>query len=206
MRRGVILDRDGTLIDFYRDVELGVVTPAFHPDHVRLLPGVVEGLRLLVDAGFVLAVATNQPDAAKGRVPIEAIERTNARLVEVLAEHGVVIEAIEVCMHHPEGAPGGSPDLIGPCACRKPAPGLLEALIARLGLERRASWMLGDTFADAGAAAAAKLRFALLAQLERCDICPYVGAAPKGVTADVCGPTVLEVARAIVVQAPRLPA
>jgi phosphoglycolate phosphatase-like HAD superfamily hydrolase len=81
---------------------------------------------------------------------------------------------------------------------------LLEALITRLDLDRDESWMLGDTFADAGAAAAAHLRFALLAQLERCDICPFSGAAPVGVKADVCAPTVLELARAIVVHAPHL--
>ena len=41
MKRGIILDRDGVLIDFVRDHERGIVTPAFHPDHVRLLPGVL---------------------------------------------------------------------------------------------------------------------------------------------------------------------
>jgi D-glycero-D-manno-heptose 1,7-bisphosphate phosphatase len=198
VKRGVILDRDGTLIDFYRDVELGVVTPAFHPDHVRLMPGVIEGLKLLHEAGFVLSIATNQPDAAKGRLPVEAIERTNARLVAALAEEGVPIAAVEVCLHHPEGGPGGVLELIGACDCRKPKTGLLEALIAELNLDREASWMLGDTLADAGAARAAGLRFALLAQLDRCDICPFVGAAPVGVEADVCAPTVLELARALV--------
>ena len=65
MTRGVVLDRDGTLIDFYRDPELGVVTPAFHPDHVRFLPGVIDGLSILRDAGYAFAIATNQPHAAK---------------------------------------------------------------------------------------------------------------------------------------------
>lgn len=198
MKRGVILDRDGTLIDFYRDVELGVVTPAFHPSHVELLPGVVEGLRLLADAGFALAIATNQPDAAKGRVPVDAIARTNARLIELLAEQGVHIAALEVCLHHPEGAPGGAPELIGPCDCRKPAPGLLTAIVMKLGLDKEASWMLGDTLADEGAARAAGLHFALLANLERCDICPFAGASPKGVGFDVCAPTLVELARAII--------
>jgi len=30
--RGIVLDRDGTLIDVVRDADLGVITPAFHPD------------------------------------------------------------------------------------------------------------------------------------------------------------------------------
>ena len=84
-RPGVVLDRDGTLIDFVRDVELGVVTPAFHPDQLRVMPGVVEGLRALVDAGRVLAIATNQPGAAKGQITEAAIDRTMAALVARLA-------------------------------------------------------------------------------------------------------------------------
>jgi D-glycero-D-manno-heptose 1,7-bisphosphate phosphatase len=199
--KGVILDRDGTLIDFYRDVELGVVTPAFHPDHVQLLPS--------VDAGFALAIATNQPDAAKGHVPVDAIHRVNARLLEALEKQGVHIAALEVCLHHPEGAPGGAPELIGPCDCRKPAPGLLTAIVMKLGLDKEASWMLGDTLADEGAARAAGVRFALLANLERCDICPFVGAAPQErrrldgaargrVGFDVCAPIMVELARAII--------
>ena len=81
MAHGVILDRDGTLIDFYRDAELGVVTPAFHPDHIRLLPGVVEGLTILRDAGYEFAIASNQPHAAKGQLKLDAIDRTNGALV-----------------------------------------------------------------------------------------------------------------------------
>ena len=54
--KGVLLDRDGTLIDFHRDAELGAVVSAFHPDQLRLLPGVVAGLAALRDAGFTLAI------------------------------------------------------------------------------------------------------------------------------------------------------
>lgn len=198
MNKGVILDRDGTLIDFYRDPDLGVVTPAFHPDHVRLLPGVVEGLELLSGAGFVLAIATNQPDAAKGALPIAAIERTNRALICALEGHGIAIAMLEVCLHHPEGGPGGDPTLVGPCDCRKPKGGLLERIIVELALDRALSWMVGDTTADAGAARAAGLRLGLLMQLERCELCQFRGATPVGVDADARGPSLLELARRIV--------
>ena len=46
---GVILDRDGTLIDVVRDEETGVISTAFHPDQIAILPGVLEGLRLLAE-------------------------------------------------------------------------------------------------------------------------------------------------------------
>lgn len=170
--KGALLDRDGTLIDFHRDAELGAVVSAFHPDHLRLLPGVIEGLRALRDAGFVLAIATNQPGAAKGQLPRAAIERTNRALVERLAAHGVPIAAVAVCLHHPEGGPGGDPALARACDCRKPAPGLLLGLARDLGLDPASSWMIGDAAVDVEAARRAGMRAGLLLDTRRCELCP----------------------------------
>lgn len=171
-RPGVIVDRDGTLIDFVRDVELGVVTPAFHPDQLRLMPGVEDGLRALREAGFALAMATNQPGAAKGQLPREAIERTQSSLVETLARRGIALDAVEVCLHHPTGGAGGAADLIRDCECRKPRPGMLQSIIRRLGLDPARTWMVGDTTADLRAAQAAGVRSALLFEAGRCELCP----------------------------------
>jgi D-glycero-D-manno-heptose 1,7-bisphosphate phosphatase len=177
--KGALLDRDGTLIDFPRDAELGAVVSAFHPSQIRLLPGVVEGLLSLQRAGFVLGIATNQPGAAKGQVPREAIERTNRALVEQLADRGVAITKVATCFHHPEGGPGGDPDLVQACACRKPAPGLLLELGRDLQLDAAESWMIGDAAADVEAARAAGMRAGLLLDLRRCELCPLKdGSAP----------------------------
>ena len=178
--RAVILDRDGTLVDFVRDVELGVVTPAFHPSQLRLLPGVREGLRALVEAGYLLAVATNQPGAAKGQITAEAIARTNRALAELLADQGLPLAAFETCLHHPEGGPGGDARLVRPCACRKPSAGMLRTIVERLGLDVAHTWVLGDTAADFGAARAAGLRCALVLPLGRCELCPLAGAGDAG--------------------------
>ncbi|WP_437693410.1 HAD-IIIA family hydrolase [Sorangium sp. So ce176] len=176
-RRGIVLDRDGTLIDVVRDPELGVVVTAFHPDQIRVLPGVIEGLRRLSDAGFLLAIATNQPGAAKGQVPWAAIERTNRALVDGLREAGVAIAALAACPHHPEGGPGGDPALIGPCACRKPMPGMLTSIARDLDLDVAASWMIGDAPSDVAAARAAGMRAGLLLDRRRCELCPLRGEA-----------------------------
>lgn len=172
-----MLDRDGTLIDVVRDPELGVVVTAFHPDQIRVLPGVIEGLRRLSDAGFLLAIATNQPGAAKGQVPWAAIERTNRALVDGLREAGVAIAALAACPHHPEGGPGGDPALIGPCACRKPMPGMLTSIARDLDLDVAASWMIGDAPSDVAAARAAGMRAGLLLDRRRCELCPLRGEA-----------------------------
>jgi len=171
-KRAVILDRDGTLVDVVRDEETGVIVTAFHPDQLRVLPGVIEGLRELADAGFELAIASNQPGPAKGHFSRDAVLRTNDALVAMLAKDGVTIAKIVVCMHHPDGAPGGDPALVGPCACRKPKPGMLLDLQRELGFDPRASWMIGDTASDVEAGRAAGMRTGLLFDERRCELCP----------------------------------
>src|SRR5216684_1320310 len=101
--RLALLDRDGTLIDVVRDEETGTITTAFHPSQLRLLEGVTEGLKALVDAGYLLAIVTNQPGPAKGYFSRAAVERTNAAIVAELAKHGIPIAKVAACMHHPEG-------------------------------------------------------------------------------------------------------
>jgi D-glycero-D-manno-heptose 1,7-bisphosphate phosphatase len=181
-RRGLILDRDGTLIDVVRDEETGAVVTAFHPSQLRLLPGVIEGLAAASRAGFVLAIATNQPGPAKGQCSAAAVARTNAALVALLASRGVAIEAVEVCMHHPEGGPGGDPSLVVACGCRKPAPGMLSSLCDALGLDRSGSWGVGDTAGDVRAARAAGLGAGLVFPAGRCELCPL--RAPPGAAPD----------------------
>jgi D-glycero-D-manno-heptose 1,7-bisphosphate phosphatase len=174
----VIVDRDGTLIDVVRDEETGVISAAFHPSQLRFLPGVIEGLTSLAAAGYAISIATNQPGAAKGQFSRDAIERTNQALVALLAEHGVSIATVEVCLHHPEGSPGGDRSLVGPCACRKPAPGLLLQAIQRAGLDPKKTWMIGDSTADLGAARAASLRVGLVFPRNRCELCPLRDGPP----------------------------
>lgn len=191
-----ILDRDGTIIDVLRDEETGAVTVAFHPDHIRLLPGAVAGMRALEEAGYSLAIATNQPAPAKGQFSADAVRRTNDALVARLSTDGVHILAVEACMHHPEGGQGGDPSLVRACDCRKPKAGMLEALIARLGADRTRSWMIGDSVSDIQAGHAAGLKAGLVFATNRCELCPLRGG-PGGLMPDAHGATLQELARAI---------
>ena len=80
IRSLAILDRDGTIVEGVAAAD-GHMSSAFSPDRLRFIPHAVAGLRLLQDAGFVLAIATNQPGAAKGQATRDDIARTNDALL-----------------------------------------------------------------------------------------------------------------------------
>jgi histidinol-phosphate phosphatase family protein len=117
VKRYVLLDRDGTLI---RDVGY----PHRLEDY-ELLDGVAPALRRLVDAGYRLAIVTNQSGIGRGYFGYSDFERFHARLLADLSAAGVSIDATFLCPHTPDDH----------CECRKPAPGLLWR--AELATSRR---------------------------------------------------------------------
>ena len=140
MSRFVFLDRDGTLV---RD------TGYPHRDEdYALLPGVAEALARLRDAGFRLAIVTNQSGIGRGLFAERDFERFQARLVADLARAGIPIERTYHCPHRPDEG----------CACRKPAPGLLFRARDLLGASLAESCLIGDSESDVAAAARAGCR------------------------------------------------
>jgi len=141
-RRGLFLDRDGTicaLVPYLKD-----------PGRVALLPGVGAALARARTAGWRPVVITNQSGIARGLMTRADVAAIHAALDRLLAAHGAAIEAYYICPHHPE--------FTRACACRKPAPGLVQAAASDLGLDLKCSAMVGDTVEDVQAGAAAGCR------------------------------------------------
>jgi histidinol-phosphate phosphatase family protein len=139
-RRAVFLDRDGVLVRAapVKEYAHGPLTLA----DFSIFPDVAEPVTRLHDAGFLIVLATNQPGIARGQMSRETLNAMHGFL-----RAAVPLDAIEVCPHADADA----------CACRKPKPGMLLAVADRLDIDLTASYFIGDTARDVGAALAASV-------------------------------------------------
>jgi D-glycero-D-manno-heptose 1,7-bisphosphate phosphatase len=146
--RAVFLDRDGVL---NRAVIIeGKPYPPRRVDDFELLPGVVEACARLKAAGFLLVVATNQPDVNRGLLTQPIVEAMHEKLRGLLP-----IDRVEVC--YAAGATHGEPSDF-----RKPAPGMLLRAARELNITLAESWMVGDRWRDIDCGKAARCRTILV--------------------------------------------
>jgi histidinol-phosphate phosphatase family protein len=123
------LDRDGTLID-----DVGFVKKR---DDVRVLPTVVDALRVFADAGYARVVVTNQSGVARGYFDEAAVRGINAEIVARLRADDVSVDAFYYCPHYDDG-----------CDCRKPEPGMIERAAREHGIDVARSAVVGDRGSD----------------------------------------------------------
>jgi D-glycero-D-manno-heptose 1,7-bisphosphate phosphatase len=133
----------------------GVINRALERDHkpfaprslaeFEILPEVPAASAKLKAAGFLLIVATNQPDVGRGTLKKENVERIHAHLMAQLP-----IDRVEVCYHPGQG--------LSNCDCRKPKPGMLLRAAHELGIDLAQSWMVGDRWRDVDCGHAAGCR------------------------------------------------
>ncbi len=143
----VFLDRDGVLNDPVMDPVDGRPESPLRAQDVVLAPGAVEGLRTLAGVGVPIVVVSNQPAAAKGKATDADLRAVHERVVELLGAPGEAIAEWRYCFDHPDAADPAR----RVCACRKPAPGMLQDAARAHGLDLEASFIVGDTDADVGA-------------------------------------------------------
>ena len=155
LRSAIFLDRDGTLIR-----EVNHLTS---PNQLELLPGVAAAVRRINRNGTLAVIVTNQPVVARGDITFEGLAKVHARLESQLGADGAFIDGLYFCPHHPDkGFPSEVQELKRPCVCRKPETGLIDQACRDLSIDRRDSWMIGDTTADIEAGRRAGLRTIML--------------------------------------------
>jgi D-glycero-D-manno-heptose 1,7-bisphosphate phosphatase len=141
--RAVFLDRDGVI---NRALEHDSKPyPPRSLSEFEILPGVATACAKLKQAGFLLVVATNQPDVGRGTLKQETVETIHAEMRRQLP-----LDRVEVCYH------SGKND--SECDCRKPKPGMLLHAARELGIDLAQSWMVGDRWRDVDCGHAAGCR------------------------------------------------
>ena len=141
----IILDRDGVINQDSDDYIKA-------PREWQAIPGSLEAIKKLNDAGYDVCVATNQSGLGRGLFSLETLGQIHQKMVGEIEAMGGFIQVIAYCPHHP-GAK---------CTCRKPSTGLLAAINDEFRLDSDTSWMIGDTAKDIECARRMGIRGALV--------------------------------------------
>jgi len=143
IHKAVFFDRDGTINSDEGHYYI------YKPENFVFNPGVIEGMKRLQDAGYLLFVITNQGGVAKGLYSCDDVEKVHEHMCRILKEHGVELTRIYYCPHH---------ESIKTCVCRKPSPYMVNRAVEEYRIDKRHSWFIGDSSRDVECAEAAGVR------------------------------------------------
>src|SRR5947209_12480866 len=141
----IFLDRDGVINENQADYVKSW-------SEFRFLPGSLEAIAKLTQAGHRIVVCTNQAGVARGSLTVETVEEIHRQMVAEIAEAGGVIEKVYYCPHGKDEN----------CPCRKPRPGMLLRARDELGLDMSDAVFIGDSITDVRAAIAAGIHAVLV--------------------------------------------
>ncbi len=127
--KAIILDRDGTLIE---DKNY-----AYKIEDFELLPGVIEGLKLLQNE-FLFFIVTNQSGIGRGYYTVKDFHKFNNLLIETLKEQNIIITKTYFCPHLKEDK----------CDCRKPKTKFIDMINEEFIIDLNESFVIGDHPSD----------------------------------------------------------
>ena len=148
-----LLDRDGVL-----NVDHGYT---HRTEDLAFMPGAVEAVRRLNQAGRRVVVVTNQAGVARGLYDEAAVERFHAAMAAAMAAQGARIDAFYYCPFHPDATVAAYRHADHPD--RKPNPGMVLRALCDFGAAAGDAFLIGDRDSDIQAAAAAGVRAYLYA-------------------------------------------
>lgn len=127
----LILDRDGVI---NQDSDAFVKSV----DEWIPIPGSIEAIARLSNAGFRIAIATNQSGLARGHFQPNDLDAMHAKMQRLVKDAGGEIAGIFFCPHGPDDH----------CECRKPKAGLYDAIENHFGESTAGCYTLGDSLRD----------------------------------------------------------
>lgn len=131
----IILDRDGVINQDREDFVKSA-------DECIPIEGSINAIARLGKAGFTVVIATNQSGLAKDKFELEDLEAMHEKITGLVEEQGGEIGAIFYCPHRDEDN----------CKCRKPKPGMLDAIEAEFNTSVESCYFIGDSLRDLQAA------------------------------------------------------
>ena len=131
----VILDRDG-VINFDSDQFIK------SPQEWQPIPGSLDAIASLNQAGFRVVVASNQSGVGRGLFDMATLNAIHAKMHKLVLQAGGRIDAVFFCPHAADSS----------CQCRKPRPGLMLEIGARLHVDLKDVPVVGDALRDIQAA------------------------------------------------------
>ena len=133
----IVLDRDGVINE---DLE----RPVADPNEWTPIPGSLEAIARLHQAGWHVAVATNQSGLSRGLLALDTLHAIHQRMHDTVNQAGGKIDVVAFCPHKDSDQ----------CGCRKPAPGMLYTISERLNIDLSSVVVVGDSLRDMQAAMA----------------------------------------------------
>ena len=127
----VILDRDG-VINHDSDSYIK------RPEEWKAIPGSLEAIARLTQAGYHVVVATNQSGVGRGLFEMSTLNAIHDKMHRAVSQAGGRIDAVFYCPHAQESG----------CECRKPKAGLLEEIGRRFGVSLKGVPFIGDSRRD----------------------------------------------------------
>ena len=132
MTKVLFVDRDGTLIEEPPDEQVDSI------EKIRFMPGVFAALRQAQQAGYQLAMVTNQDGLGSASFPQAQFDVPHQFMLDAFSSQGVEFDAVFVCPHRKSDG----------CDCRKPKTKLVEEFVRERNVDLEASAMVGDRETD----------------------------------------------------------
>ncbi|MBB3048641.1 D-glycero-D-manno-heptose 1,7-bisphosphate phosphatase [Litorivivens lipolytica] len=133
----ILLDRDGVINEdsdnYIRSAEEWIP-----------VPGSIEAIARLSQAGYTIGVCTNQSGLGRGYFSEDDLSAMHRKMCALVGAHGGVINGIFFCPHLPDAE----------CDCRKPLPGLIDQAAAAFNAKVKGVPFVGDSIKDLQAAVA----------------------------------------------------
>lgn len=127
----IILDRDGVINqdrdDFVKSVDEWIP-----------IDGSMDAIAFLTEAGYTVAVATNQSGIGRKYFTLQDLTEMHAKMHRLALQAGGVIDGIWFCPHLADDN----------CNCRKPKPGMIQDILDRFQAQATDTWLAGDSLRD----------------------------------------------------------